>query len=314
MKLTTDRLVNGSSCDGNDMVIKKLDLEPKDIVAEFYGPSWWKELSNEMSSKILPCGDGSCWKTFKPITEVSGMSIRFAPTLWCRIEEVHVVPYGELDGIPVAFVASAFFRAWFEAVTSPLRNAVVVLIISSSDFGMLSCRSIISLRSSSSMLDFGFFDLNFQCTPSHPCYLHFRRAFLSFVNTFLYGDVFCERIPFFLNGNSGGGFRACDTFFPLPLSLPNTPHSFLPLSPSLCLGDSDLPRLILEKTLVGLGLPDMLRELLDLRPFPCSPLTFGVLDSECFDTSCIFKFLYEHHSKLKRAFTSFSFSCCTISW
>ncbi|GJW89103.1 retrovirus-related pol polyprotein from transposon TNT 1-94 [Tanacetum coccineum] len=29
MKLTTDRLVNGSSCDGIDMVIKNLDLEPK---------------------------------------------------------------------------------------------------------------------------------------------------------------------------------------------------------------------------------------------------------------------------------------------
>ncbi|GKA87412.1 hypothetical protein Tco_0809176 [Tanacetum coccineum] len=33
-----------------------------DIVAEFYGPSWRKELSKEMSSKILPCGDGSCWE------------------------------------------------------------------------------------------------------------------------------------------------------------------------------------------------------------------------------------------------------------
>ncbi|GKA63889.1 hypothetical protein Tco_0763495, partial [Tanacetum coccineum] len=28
-KLTTGRLVNGSSCDGIDMVIKDLDLEPK---------------------------------------------------------------------------------------------------------------------------------------------------------------------------------------------------------------------------------------------------------------------------------------------
>nr|GEX99155.1 hypothetical protein [Tanacetum cinerariifolium] len=27
----------------------------------------WKELSKEASSKILPYGDGSCWKTFKPI-------------------------------------------------------------------------------------------------------------------------------------------------------------------------------------------------------------------------------------------------------
>ncbi|GJZ26010.1 hypothetical protein Tco_0570263 [Tanacetum coccineum] len=58
------------SCDGIDMVIKNLDLEPKDIVAEFYGPSWWKELSKESGSKILPCGDGSCWKTFKPIASL----------------------------------------------------------------------------------------------------------------------------------------------------------------------------------------------------------------------------------------------------
>nr|GEV10875.1 transposase, Ptta/En/Spm, transposase, Tnp1/En/Spm-like protein [Tanacetum cinerariifolium] len=36
-----------------------------DIVAEFYSPSRWKELSNEKSSKILPCGDGTCWKTAK---------------------------------------------------------------------------------------------------------------------------------------------------------------------------------------------------------------------------------------------------------
>ncbi|GKE91377.1 hypothetical protein Tco_1572472, partial [Tanacetum coccineum] len=30
-----------------------------DIVAEFYGPSRWKELSKKTSSKILSCGDGS---------------------------------------------------------------------------------------------------------------------------------------------------------------------------------------------------------------------------------------------------------------
>ncbi|GKD87052.1 hypothetical protein Tco_1358206 [Tanacetum coccineum] len=69
-KLTTGRLVNGSSCDGIDMVIKDLDLEPKDIVSEFYGPSRWKELSKESGSKILPCGDGSCWKTFKLIASL----------------------------------------------------------------------------------------------------------------------------------------------------------------------------------------------------------------------------------------------------
>ncbi|GKB98092.1 hypothetical protein Tco_0984229 [Tanacetum coccineum] len=34
-------------------------LEHQDIVAEFCGPSQWKELSKESSSKILPCGDGS---------------------------------------------------------------------------------------------------------------------------------------------------------------------------------------------------------------------------------------------------------------
>nr|GEV56076.1 hypothetical protein [Tanacetum cinerariifolium] len=32
--------------------------------------SRWKELSNEMSSKILPCGDGSCRNTFKPIASL----------------------------------------------------------------------------------------------------------------------------------------------------------------------------------------------------------------------------------------------------
>ncbi|GKA45992.1 hypothetical protein Tco_0738788 [Tanacetum coccineum] len=41
-----------------------------DIVAEFCGPSRWKELSKESGSKILPCGDGSCWKTFKPIASL----------------------------------------------------------------------------------------------------------------------------------------------------------------------------------------------------------------------------------------------------
>ncbi|GKA32744.1 hypothetical protein Tco_0719111 [Tanacetum coccineum] len=60
-KLTTGRLVNGSSCDGIVMVIKNLDLEPKDIIAKFCGPSRWKELSKESGSKILPCGDGSCY-------------------------------------------------------------------------------------------------------------------------------------------------------------------------------------------------------------------------------------------------------------
>nr|GEY00447.1 hypothetical protein [Tanacetum cinerariifolium] len=57
-----------------NMIIKNFDLEPTidaiDIVAEFYGPSRWKELSKESGSKILPCGNGSCWKVFKPIASL----------------------------------------------------------------------------------------------------------------------------------------------------------------------------------------------------------------------------------------------------
>ncbi|GJW64899.1 ribonuclease H-like domain-containing protein [Tanacetum coccineum] len=61
MKLTTSRLINGLSCGEIDMVIKYLDLEPKidAMMRDFLDPFWWKELSKEMSSKILPCGDGS---------------------------------------------------------------------------------------------------------------------------------------------------------------------------------------------------------------------------------------------------------------
>nr|GEW83384.1 hypothetical protein [Tanacetum cinerariifolium] len=69
-KLTTYRLVNGSSCDEIEMDIKDLDLEPKDIVTKFCSPSRWKELRKETSSKILLCGDGSCWKMFKPIASL----------------------------------------------------------------------------------------------------------------------------------------------------------------------------------------------------------------------------------------------------
>ncbi|GJT94307.1 hypothetical protein Tco_1083152 [Tanacetum coccineum] len=112
-KLATGRLVNGSSCDGIDMVIKKLDLEPKvyatDIVAEFCGPSRWKELSKESGSVDLD-----------PRTEVRGMSIRFAPTGWCRIEEVPRCSLGKLDGIPIAF------RGLFGVVFTFLRCRIQV--------------------------------------------------------------------------------------------------------------------------------------------------------------------------------------------
>nr|GEZ76583.1 hypothetical protein [Tanacetum cinerariifolium] len=45
------------------------------------------------------------------------------------------------------YAESVFFRAWLETATSPPRNAVVTLIISSIDFGMLSCRRFTSSRS-----------------------------------------------------------------------------------------------------------------------------------------------------------------------
>nr|GEU99991.1 hypothetical protein [Tanacetum cinerariifolium] len=72
MKLAIGRLIDRSSCDGIDMVIKDLDLEPKikAMIRDFLYPSQWKELSKETSSKILPCGDGSCWKKFKQIASL----------------------------------------------------------------------------------------------------------------------------------------------------------------------------------------------------------------------------------------------------
>ncbi|GJQ88923.1 hypothetical protein Tco_0000062 [Tanacetum coccineum] len=74
MKLATGRLIDGSSCDESDMVINYLDLEPKidAMMMDFLDPSRWKELSKETSSKILPCGDGSCWKTFKLVASLLG--------------------------------------------------------------------------------------------------------------------------------------------------------------------------------------------------------------------------------------------------
>ncbi|GJZ88787.1 hypothetical protein Tco_0660569 [Tanacetum coccineum] len=55
-----------------DMVIKNLNLMPtiNATMRDFLDPFQWKELSKETSSKILPCGDGSCWKTFKPVASL----------------------------------------------------------------------------------------------------------------------------------------------------------------------------------------------------------------------------------------------------
>nr|GEV90035.1 ribonuclease H-like domain-containing protein [Tanacetum cinerariifolium] len=122
IKLTTSRLVNGSSYDGIDMVIKDLDLDPKNIVVEFFDPSRGEELSKETSIKILPCCDGSCWKMFKPIASLitkgkfelnmgaffpcfhcQGKSVLHQPD-GVRSKRYHVVPYGELAGFHVAFV------------------------------------------------------------------------------------------------------------------------------------------------------------------------------------------------------------------
>ncbi|GKA72096.1 hypothetical protein Tco_0778312, partial [Tanacetum coccineum] len=50
--------------------ISLMFLEHQDVIVEFCSPSWWKELSKETSSKILPCGDGSGWKTFKPVASL----------------------------------------------------------------------------------------------------------------------------------------------------------------------------------------------------------------------------------------------------
>ncbi|GKG34873.1 hypothetical protein Tco_0437569 [Tanacetum coccineum] len=62
-----------------NMIIEDLDSKPTidAMMRDFLDPSRWKELSKETSSKIFPCGDGSCWKTFKPVAS----SIRGAQ--WC---------------------------------------------------------------------------------------------------------------------------------------------------------------------------------------------------------------------------------------
>ncbi|GJX07831.1 hypothetical protein Tco_0195763 [Tanacetum coccineum] len=45
-------------------------LEHQDVILEFGSSSWWKELNKEMGSEILPSGDRSCGKTFKPIASL----------------------------------------------------------------------------------------------------------------------------------------------------------------------------------------------------------------------------------------------------
>ncbi|GJY58240.1 hypothetical protein Tco_0458132 [Tanacetum coccineum] len=80
-------------------------LEHQDIIAEFYSPSMWKKLSKESGSVGLD-----------PQTEVRGMSIRFAPTGWCQIEEVKVF-FHLLDN--PSLHAGANEKSLLDALTGP---------------------------------------------------------------------------------------------------------------------------------------------------------------------------------------------------
>ncbi|GJY79629.1 hypothetical protein Tco_0485430 [Tanacetum coccineum] len=131
-------------------------------------------------------------------------------------------------------------------------------------------------KSSSSLCDFFFFDLDFQCPPS-----------LSSLSE--RASVYFER-EFRLHLS-----ERADTLFPLLPSLLNTPPSF-----DLCLGDLDHLRLILENTLV-FGL----RKRLDLCLFSCSLVSI-VFYSEYRDVP-------KHPSKLSQDFSSFSFSLFSFS-
>ncbi|GJR73241.1 hypothetical protein Tco_0085606 [Tanacetum coccineum] len=85
------------------------------------------------------------------------------------------------------FVRSANLKCFLSCLVGsryfPLKNVVVSLIISSTDFGMLSCRRFISLGV---LLR----------------YLHFPRTLPFSVKTFLHGNAFWEWVPPFLNGDS----------------------------------------------------------------------------------------------------------------
>ncbi|GJR18528.1 hypothetical protein Tco_0967055 [Tanacetum coccineum] len=128
----------------------------------------------------------------------------------------------------------------------------------SSNSGKYKCdhslRRTTRVRSSSSLLGFFYFDLDFQCPPP--------LSSLS-ENAFVYIEY--ERWLWLS--------ERADTLFSLFPNLLNTPPSF---SLNFCLGDLDHSRLILENTL-GLGLG--LRERLDLCLFSCS-LVLIVLDLE----------------------------------
>nr|GEY33356.1 (R)-mandelonitrile lyase-like [Tanacetum cinerariifolium] len=139
-----------------------------------------------------------------------------------------------------------FFHSQLEAATSPLRNAVVTLIISSTDLWMLSCSLLISsrLERSSSTLDFCLFGLDFQCPLALPSLSD--SAFVFLFLRLLLDDRCFESLEY------------ADTLFPLSPSLWNTPFSSLLntvfLSESLSFSDLEWSRL-------RSGLPDLLRRI-----------------------------------------------------
>ncbi|GJW68718.1 hypothetical protein Tco_0123142 [Tanacetum coccineum] len=72
--LVADSVVNFTFEMNGDMFKENLDLEPKidAMMRDFLkSPSRWEELSKETSSNMLPSGDGSCWKKFKPIASLT---------------------------------------------------------------------------------------------------------------------------------------------------------------------------------------------------------------------------------------------------
>nr|GEW46456.1 hypothetical protein [Tanacetum cinerariifolium] len=72
MKLTNNDVVNFALKMKRDTIIKNLDMEPKinAVMRDFLDSFWWKELSKETGSEILPSGDGSHGKMFKPLASL----------------------------------------------------------------------------------------------------------------------------------------------------------------------------------------------------------------------------------------------------
>ncbi|GKA04530.1 hypothetical protein Tco_0683650 [Tanacetum coccineum] len=135
------QIVNGSSCDGCDKVIKNVVGGQGDggqisycrAVVEESGcgplrlymvvllglwcqggeieyvrrPSQWKELSKETSSKILPCGDRSCWKTFKLIASLIVKEIEINAGAFSSFHRQCQIQRISLTGFPAQSVGSS---------------------------------------------------------------------------------------------------------------------------------------------------------------------------------------------------------------